>query len=323
MPLLRGMLEAAKRRNIDVKTALADLDIEESSLVEADRRLPRSTLFALWAAFASETGDDALGIHLGESTQTGDYAVLDYAMRNSPTLGDAYRQAARYSHVLHDGVDIVVVIDGATARLRYQEPAGSPRQLAEWAVTLWLVVGRQITGTHWRPTQVSFQHSEPEDTTEHRRLFDAPLTFKAPCNELAFDAALLEKPVVAADPALFEVLSAFADQLLKKVPRAESVVDRARQVVAELLRSGDATLDTVAKRLGMARRTLQRKLKAESYSFQALLDEVRCALAKRYLEDRTIAVEETAFLVGFSEPSAFNRAFKRWTGATPSDFRST
>lgn len=322
MPLLRGTLKAAEAIGLDMGEVVAALDLDPDHLDDSDRRVPRTVLYRLWELMVAATGDDALGLHVAAATQPGAFAVLDYAMRNAPTLGDAYRQMARYSHVLHDGVDIVLEVDRDSAWIRYREPAGSPRQIAEWIVATWLVVGRQISGEDWAPELVAFQHRAPETTAEHRALFRSPVDFDGGHNELRFAAALLERPAEAADPMLFSVVSRYADSLLTALPTVETTADAVRQVVAELLRGGDPTLKSVARRLDVAPRTLQRRLRAEGASFQGVLDDVRCALAKQYLGDAAIAIEETAFLLGFSEPSAFNRAFKRWTGATPSEFRT-
>lgn len=322
MPLLRGTLKAAAVVGVDSGAVIAALEIDGDVLEDSDRRVPRRVLYRLWELMVEATGDDALGLHIAAATQPGGFAVLDYAMRNSPTVGEAYRQMSRYSHVLHDGVDIAIVEDGELVKLRYREPAGSPRHIAEWIVATWLVVGRQISGIDWDPVSVAFQHPAPADTSAHRSLFCAPIEFVATDNELALRAELLERPAREADPQLFSVLSRYADALLAQLPSTQTIVDRVRHVVAELLRGGDPTLKSVARHLGVAPRTLQRRLKVEGVSFQSVLDDVRCALAKQYLGDAAIAIEETAFLLGFSEPSAFNRAFKRWTGATPSEFRA-
>ena len=322
MPLLRGILVAAERRGIDVAIALARLDIKAGDLVVSDRRVPRSTFYQLWDVLAQLSGDQDLGIHLAESAEVGDFAVLDYAIRNSPTLGAGYHQAARYSHVLHNGVDVSHEVENGVASMHYGEAAGSPRHVAEWIISAWLVVGRQIVGESWKPHAVQFQHPPPADLSEHKRLFITEPAFRAADNRLSLDAQLLERRVVLADPQLFRVVGEFARQLLEGVPRTQSSRDQVKHVVAERLGHGEVSLEEVAKQLDVAPRTLQRKLKGDGATFQTVLDEVRLVLASRYLADPTLAVEETAFLVGFSEPSAFNRAFKRWTGETPSSYRA-
>jgi AraC-like DNA-binding protein len=322
MPLIRGILRAARLMNLDTSAALGFSGIDSRTLAESDTRLPRTLLFGLMANMAKASGDDYFGLHLAEHATAGDFAVLDYAMRNSPTLGVSYEQMCRYSHVLHDGIDIKMDNDGTVVRLHYQEPAGSPRQLAEWVVALWIVVGRDMTSTHFPARDVTFQHAAPADSSEHARLFGVPAKFDQTHYSVSFDAAVLDRPLTGADPNLLRVVSGYCQELLATVERPTSFPDQVRKVVAELLRGGDATLETTAKRMAVAPRTLQRKLRSKDSSFQAVLDEVRCDLAKRYLAQSSLAIEETAFLLGFSEPSAFNRAFKRWTGVTPSNYRA-
>jgi AraC-like DNA-binding protein len=180
-----------------------------------------------------------------------------------------------------------------------------------------------MTGVDWIPLKVGFQYPQPEDVSAYHRLFRAPLEFEQPINFVIFDAALLDQPFPKANPGLFAVLDRYIIELLKKLPRQENIVDSVRQEISDGLRGGDAGLEAIALRLSIAPRTLQRKLKEAGTSHQELLDEMRRELSIHYLQERQMAVCEVAFLLGFSETSAFHRAFKRWTGTTPGEFRRT
>jgi AraC-like DNA-binding protein len=134
--------------------------------------------------------------------------------------------------------------------------------------------------------------------------------------------AMLERPVVKADPALSHLIERHAEALLAALPPpTQTAADRVRRILSSALRDGDATLAGAARKLKMSERSLQRRLADEGVTFDALLDEIRRDLALRYLADAKIAVAEVAYLLGYSEPSPFHRAFKRWTGRTPSEMR--
>jgi AraC-like DNA-binding protein len=321
MPFLRGILDGAKALGLDPTKILAASGIDGSLLEEPDERVARKIMYELWAEIEEQSGDDAVGLHIAEHTKQGAFAVLDYAVRNSPTLREGYRRIERYSHLLHDGVDIVFEVTDSTATLSFHEPDQSPRHIAEWAVCSWLIIGRQMLGESWLPREISFQHPRPASVREHQWIFGAPVNFDRHRNELVLDPVLLDREVVDADLRLSTVISRYAQQLWEQLPRAESHLDQVRQGIARELRGGEATLESVAKRMHMHPRTLQRKLKAEGASFKQVLDETRCELAKKHLSDSSIAIEEAAFLLGYSEPSAFSRAFKRWTGLSPGEYR--
>jgi AraC-like DNA-binding protein len=181
--------------------------------------------------------------------------------------------------------------------------------------------GRQISGRAWPLRAVGFAHPPPADDREHRRFFGCEVRFAEPEDSLAFDREFLDAPLPAADPALSSVLERYGDGLVARLPAGDPFLDDARRAVAALLRGGDTSLEALAARLGQSRRTLQRRLQALGTSQQDLVDSVRRELALLWLADPRTSITEVAYLLGFSEPTAFHRAFKRWTGTTPAEHR--
>jgi AraC-like DNA-binding protein len=180
-----------------------------------------------------------------------------------------------------------------------------------------------VTGTDWTPREVCFQHDAPPDIQEHERIFRAPVKFNMPVSKLVFDQALLQLPLIEADPVLSAVLDRHAEELLAKLPRRGGLTDEVRALLRQAINGGDPSLEAVSQQLNLSPRTLQRKLKDEHTSHQDLLDEMRRDLSVRYLREPEMAICEVAYLLGFSEPSAFHRAFRRWTGTTPREYRRT
>ena len=171
------------------------------------------------------------------------------------------------------------------------------------------------------PAEVRFCFPEPADTSEHRRVFRAPLRFNHERSELVWPRNVLDLPMLAADSLLQPIVEGQVRAQLQNLTSAESAVDAVRGVLAQELCDGQPTLQRVASRLHMSVRTLHRRLDDESASFRGVLAGARRELAERHLRDSRLAVGEIAFLLGFSEPSAFRRAFKRWTGQHPAAFR--
>ena len=176
---------------------------------------------------------------------------------------------------------------------------------------------RAGTGVGFAPRRVTFTHRAPLDVGEHERVFGCPVRFEEERNRLLIGRAAWEAPTSGAHPGVLRVLSEHADLLLERLPRGPDLVERTRRAIAGRLRGGDPSLEGVARELAMSERSLQRHLREHGYTFNALADEVRETTARLYLQQPDIALAEIAYLLGFADQSAFNRAFKRWTGVTP------
>ena len=261
---------------------------------------------------------------MAEHAEPGSLDVHFYAMLSSPTLGEAYERLCRYQRLVHETTRVELNVDGERATLRHVMPGGmaAPRQSAEFLLAIWVRGGRLATGTDWAPTEVRFGHPEPRDSGDHHRFFAAPVLFGTGENALVLPAALLGAPCLRADRALLAVLDRYAEDRLERAPRTTSFADRARAALIEEFRSGEPSVERLAARLKTSIRTLNRTLAAENLTYRKLLDHLRQELACRQLADGRVAIAETAFLLGFSELSAFYRAFKRWTGQTPAEFRA-
>ena len=288
-----------------------------------DARLPHATAAPLWPAAARLTNDPDLGLHVAEGVPPGNYGVLGYVVRTSESLGIGMQRLAQYTRFLHDIAEIKLSVQRDRAVLSHSipVPGGLPRPISEYIVATWLLTFRQATGVKWTPLQVRFPHAAPDDTSEHQRIFGCTPEFEYHRNELAFARNLLNIPMAKADAALQQILEAQVVTLIEKLPKGEATTDAVRRLLATELGEGQATLEQIAPRLHMSPRTLHRRLEDEGTSFRQVLTEVRRELAARHLSERRLAIGEIAFLLGFSEPSAFHRAFKRWTGHAPLAYR--
>ena len=308
----------------DPAPLLGSVGIDAATLGDPDARVPMRVVLSLIARAVDVTGDTNLGLHIAEHADPGSFDVHFYAMLSSPTLGAGYERVCRYQRLIHETTRVELEVQGGRATLRHQMPGGmaAPRQSAEFLLAVWVRVGRLATGTDWAPMEVRFGHPEPPDPSEHNRFFHAPVRFATGENALVLPAALLHTRCIRADPAVLAVLDRYAADRLELAPRTTSFADRARAALLEDLRGGEPSVERLAARLKSSVRTLNRALAAEGMSYRKLLDQLRQELACQHLSDDRVSIAEVAFLLGFSELSAFYRAFKRWTSYTPADFRA-
>ena len=315
---------AAAARGVDARTLYQAVGLNHAVLDDPDARIPFAQIVALYEQAAVLTGDDSFGLHLGEHVDPTVFDVLGYSVINSATFGDALDRVVRYNFIWTNGSCFTINgINGQTtvAYIYLDESIRRRRHDTEMTFAALVVLGRQVTGVDWLPAEIRFQHQDPGDMSEHERIFRCPIMFGATTNEFVFDSSYLKLSIIRADARLCALLDRHANELLARYPREDSLIESLRTLMKDELKGGDASLEVFAAGLGMSARTLQRKLRALGTSHQELVDEMRQELAVRYLGEPGMAVCEVAYLLGLSESSAFHRAFKRWTGTTPSEFR--
>jgi AraC-like DNA-binding protein len=300
---------------------LAAAGVTAADLADLDRPIEMETEIRLVDAAAHQMGDDYFGLHAGSLLDFQVLGVLTYAVLNAPTVGTGLRNFERYARLHFRGPRISVGIDGHEAQLSFvvDVPDGVPRrQHAEGSAVIGLRIMRCLIGPDWRPRRVLFAHDRPRDTSEHERSLGAPLRFRQPVHfGLVFDAADLERPVPGADRRLLPIIERHLDELLATPDPDDAWLGKVRSAIATSVCDGHPGIPTVARRLGLSVRTLQRRLGEQGAVFKSLIEDVRRELALRYLADGRTRLTDVAFLVGYSELSAFGRAFKRWTGSTP------
>lgn len=325
---LQGLVEYLQRQGIAPEALLAHAQLGPEVLGQRDQCIAASAYLALLSEGVRLSGDPFLGLHLGESVRPGYYGVLGYLIMSCATLADALHRQARYASLV--GNLGQVVLDDEPARLdgealvahRWQPLlAQQQRQLSEETLAGWLSFGRWISGLDIAPTEVRFQHSAPADTSEHARIFRCPVLFDQPDNALVFPRRLLAAPLSQADAQVRGMLDAYADRLLAELNQGHGVLDRARLELARQLPEQGADLEAIAAALALTPRTLQRRLRESGLSFSQLVDETRQQLVLHYLRDPALELAEIAFLVGFGESGSLARAFRRWTGTSPGEYR--
>jgi AraC-like DNA-binding protein len=300
------------------------LAIEADDAMEA--RVPIERFYELWAALMRATREPGLPMRMVETITSHDYDPIGFACMTRATLGEALQQALRFARVWRDAgwSNVTITDEAATLEVDAEEPHLGARVSRESMLAELLHGARTLTGVRFAPLMVRFRHDPPPDVAEHQRFFGGPIEWSAPRTELVIDAKLLNLPLVKADPALAAYFERHSMELLSRfAAEPDGVEYRLRRVLAEELRAGEPTLEAIAPRLAMSARTLRRRLQEAGTSYREVLDATRAELAKRYLADAALPVGAVSFMLGFSEPSTFHRAFKRWTGMTPAQFRKS
>lgn len=269
--------------------------------------------------------DDMLGFHIAQDFDLREVGLLYYVLASAASLSDALLNAERYSRIGNEGVVLRIRKVNARPSVVF-EYAGISRaadchQIEFFAATL-VRICRQLTNRKIVPQDVCFTHHRG-DAAEHEKFFGCKVRFDASEDSVSFLQADAGSPVVGADPYLQELLKRYCEEALAR-RKYEYYGLRAvvENTIAPTIPIEKIKCDSVARKMGMSRRTLIRRLAAEDVSFSEVVNELKFDLAKRYLEDEDMSISQIAWLVGYSEVSAFTHAFYRWAGCTPRQWRS-
>ena len=319
-----------------MKGASRDALFERSGLLPAELADPDSRIALgrhkrLTRAAKDLSGEPALALHFGESALFFERSILGLIIRSSTTMGEAFAQMNRYGPLVNDlavtGAEgrFVIVREGRDIWLedRRSNPNDFP-EITESAVAR-LVSDYERVFPERPPfvKTIHMTHPEPSYRAEYDRILKTPLVFDCERNALRIDESWLNAPVPTANRYVFGIFSAHADTLLKSLEQSRTMRGTIESKLIPILHTGDITMNEIAGKMGLSRPTLYRRLKDEGASFERVLDELRCKMALHYLSAKKASVGEISYLVGFSDQAAFSRAFKRWTGKSPSEYRAT
>lgn len=275
----------------------------------------------LFEEASRRTRHDNFGLWFGNQFRPRDLGLWGYAAISAPTLGAGIENLVGLFRYHQDSSAMRLVEGGdGLVRLEYQiEAPGilSRRQDAELSLGMFLNVVRECCGPAWAPEEVHFEHPEPVDCDEHERAFGAPVFFAQPTNALVFRPDILSRPMPGCDLTLMTIMRSCLVELSQVDSRPLGLLDSVRNAVRSRLPQGYPTIEAVATDLRVAPSSIQRALAAEGLQFKELVETTRRDLAMSYLGQRHLPLTEIALLLGYSELSAFSRAMRRWTGASP------
>lgn len=318
-----AMLRTAEARGVAVDDVLGREGMSRATLEDPDARLPASTVIAIWNTLRERCADPALQLVAPTSLPFGAYRVIDYLVAASMTVGDGVMRFARYFGLIAEGVSLSVVESAVGRCLCLATSDGGPVPPVYVDYVFAALVSRIRMRIHpaLRVRCVELRQSEPPASARYREIFQAPIRFGAPADRLCFDVAEWKAPTASGDAALVTLLEEHARIMAQRTPRAAfGFPEEVQRAIAARITQG-ASVDEVARALNMSVRTLQRKLIAAGTTFRQATEAVMARLAEGHLADPAVSVSEVAFLLGFSDQTAFNRAFRRWTGESPGRWR--
>jgi AraC-like DNA-binding protein len=319
--LYRPLALALAARGIDADALFAEFGMPSPATAGWDVRLPLPQIAGVWFRLLEVTGDPHFALRAAEHVDLTTCDVITYLESAASSLREALQKKFVYLPLMTDAVEWTLEEHGDEVLLSLHErPARPPlAPVAEYLLGARHVFLRQFGPQGWAATQVSFRHDPPASTVEHQKLFGVEPSFRAAYDQIAFQASWLDAPMRGRDAALADLLSRYADQVLPAFALQQSWQERVRQQLAS---GADPGVAQVARALGVSSRSLQRALAEEGTSYAEVSNRQRQALAERLLRRRELGISEISVALGFSGGPAFHRAFRRWTGVSPSEFRT-
>ncbi|MDJ0974224.1 MAG: AraC family transcriptional regulator [Planctomycetota bacterium] len=321
----RRMIQAAGEE-IDPREALRSIGLDPDGPMDVNERVGAEAYYDLLERIARQMErGHVLPLRVGPLMRPDDYGALGLAWKSAPTVRDSLERVARFCRVWTDNMTYEIQEqDGGIDFVlhRFGERRLGMRLSNEATVSSAASLVRQTAATGFRPRAVYLQHKAPETTRDHERYFGCPVHFGADKDAISLSDEALAHPNHLADDGISTFLVSHLEQEIESADDGGSIESLTRRAISKALSDGMPRMATVAKRLAMSERTLQRRLADQDLTFKQLVEATQADLAKNLLRQSAYALSEVAFLTGFSEQSAFNRAFKRWTGSTPMRFRA-
>ncbi len=323
-----SLLQMAQKQGVDMQR-LCDLSGLVLDDLKAGRLPELSIVNRLWLNAIKLTGDEYLGLHIGEEGGLASLGIVGQLIQTSATIEEAVLHTCEFVNLISDAFTLRVV-NGDTdfsivfeidehCWLHYREAV---KQNVDTALVFSMVEYNALTLGKVRPIAIYLPWSRPADDREYNRVFDTALFYRQPKASISFDNQLLDERIITADYELMRALVRHAQGLKDKYEETNKFSEKVRQTIINQSYIHPPRVTDVAATLNMSVRTLQRRLKAENTTFHDLQDDVRQELAKQYLKQKIYPIKEVSYILGYNEVSAFNRSFKRWTGLTPIKYQS-
>lgn len=318
-----AIVHALELEGLDARELFAQLGMDYAVLGDPDARIAQDQMTRLWELAVQLSGNPSIGLNMARVIRPAHFNVVGFALLSSVNLREGLARLVRYQRIIGEASDMSLTQspDSYTMELHiHGDSVPAPRQSHDAALAYLLSFFRWMTGSHILPLRVDFAYPQPDDISAHEALFQCPLGFGAGSYSMRFARSVMDAKLASGNATLAQMHDQFAGDYLARFEQAR-VTHQARQVLCRLLPQGEPKRQTVASALSMSTRTLQRRLQEEHTSFQQLLDETRRELAMQLLRQRNLTLLEVAYLLGFADPSNFFRAFKRWFGMPPGQYR--
>jgi AraC-like DNA-binding protein len=314
----RVFATALVKLGYDSEAMLAAAQLSRSVLDDPDARVSCEAFGALIGYAMRTRPMKNLGARIAAQTLIGAFPLLDYLVLSSDSVGHGLHQLAAYFRLVGTPTKIEIRDEESPVRMIVRDSVSALS--AEFTVAVAVLNLRAETDGRFNPEYVSFGY-EPDDAVDMETLLSCKVRIGASWTGVAIGNEAWRLPLRRRDPVLQGLLRRQADELLMRLPADEGLRYEVRRALARRIAGGDTRIGSVARELATSARTLQRRLAEQGSSYQSLVELARCEAAEQYLSDQSLSIAEISYLLGYSEPSALHRAFKRWKGTTPQAFR--
>jgi AraC-like DNA-binding protein len=322
--ILGQLRKYAQRAALDFGALMRAAGADPGLLADPDGRIAIETYLDIEDETARVSGDLCLGLHMGEYFEPGDWSVAGYYMSRCATLGEVFVKGGRYARVIGNLIGARGWIIPGAVRVRLSVPRWAPvmsRHCYEATLSSSVCMIRRLTGRDLDPLVVRLSGERPDDDSEYRRVFRCPVQFGSKNPGMDIPLSMASIPVLDPDPESRSRFEAWAEERLARLPPLRMASERAMRLLLERLDDPRLSARAVAREMGLSLRSFQARLAEEGGDFGSLLRQARESLARDYLRSGKSA-EDIACLLGFSEVSVFRKAFKKWTGMTPGEYRA-
>lgn len=321
--VLRAIAQTAR---IGEANLLAESGVDPELFKEENAQIDTEKLTRIFHYAIERSGDPQLALHIGEAVPYQSLGLLGYLLVNTDTTAEMLAKFHHYQRLISKRLNFHFADEGERYKLAVtisQNPnLPVPRFHAEVHLCAIVNILRQISGYPLMPSLATFTYEAPGDRSEHERIFGKALQFGADENAVFFDKDDLTTPIATSNASMLHYFEVQAQKILDEM-NAASWYAKVKHVILKEIGENEITIEGVSENLGMSVRTLQNRLKEEGKSFRAALNSVRKQLARHYIQNTKMDLAAIALFLGYSEPSAFFRAYKQWTGETPGQLRKT
>jgi AraC-like DNA-binding protein len=315
-------IELAENYDLDVNAILIEVGIDPSIISENNARIPADQAFEFFQRISDKISKPNVALEAGKFWHPTQMGALGYAWMTSSTLRSAFERLVRYARSVLGFVNITIEESETDLSLifDFHNESYAPAFRLDGNRSIILAMIQHNAGSDFHPQSVSFSHPEPEDTSAFYALFQCPVIFNADVDSLTISLEDADKPRACSNKQLAQLHDQLLIEYVAKLDK-NNIVERVKLAIINELGTGHFSDKTIAESLLISQRTLQRRLEEHNTTFKILVNEVRQDLADTYLNDSSLSLTEISFMLGFSEMSSFSRAFKRWSGQSPSHYR--
>ena len=322
---IKLILQSVNNCGFATDQLLTQLTIDKVKLYTPDGRIPLNDHNAVYDKLITLTGDHFLGLHAGEKLTLKKLGLLSYIISTSSNIEQALLSSVRYSRLLDNFLICNLAIDDhhATYSIGYNESEVQQHwQDSDFILAITVTILRKILRDSIKINEIRFAHGKPDNEEEYREFFDCNLSYNSKFNEVILDSTLLNTTLINSDSYLHQILSHHAESVISDLPKLNDMAEKTKRYIIERLSQGLPSVEQVASRFKLTPRTLHRRLNDQGITYRSLLNDARKELATQYLATSQLSIGEIGYLLGYSEASAFQRAFKCWFGVTPTVYRN-